>query len=151
MTDEPPHVTDDPRRAARRTRGLAYVCENFPYLRETLPSGDAVERLLDAVRERRTAADVDAALDALHHQVQAAGDAFGVYGGLRGDWFGRGDTAARPVGFSAPSARPAPGDDTEKAYLCPHGRCARYVWPEAAAADGPECAIDGRPMPLRNL
>lgn len=145
-------MAEDAQRAAWRAAALAYVCEDLAYVRECLTSGEAVDLLLDAVREQRPVGDVDTALDALHHQLRLSGDALGVYGVVRGGWAGSGGSAVTPVGFSTSSAGPPPGDDTEKAYLCPHGHCDRFVWPEAAAAgDPPPCALVGRPMTLKHL
>lgn len=113
--------------------GTAYVCEHLADIRAQLErsgNADPLELLLSAARADR---DVAGALDALHHALQAAGDALGVYGNLRSG-------IPRTLGDFG-TARPR-----EPLYLCPRRRCARYRWPDHESTAPPTCGIDGEPM-----
>lgn len=117
-------------KAAQRA-ALAYVCEQWDFLRAELPidrigEPPLLQRLLAAIRE---GSDLTGPLDALHEAVLASGDALGIYGSTRG---------VQPVGIEATAT-------TEAVYLCPAGRCSRYTWPQSTD-DQPRCQVTGKPL-----
>lgn len=133
-------MTDRPAWQARRTaEALAHFFTHLEDIRDELRRGASrddgpVDRLLAAVRDD---GDIDDAVRLLHEHLQADGDPRGLYGRTRG-------TGAQLAGFGA-------ADRPMKVYLCPHRRCTRYHWPEAAPDGPPTCDLDGTPLLLKSV
>lgn len=109
--------------------GLALVCEQADRIRADLgKSGGLVDRV---VASARAGDDVKEPLDALHQAILATGDVLGVYG-----------HTARHHGPVVAGIAQVPMDVV---YLCPAGRCSRYVW-AADTVEVPVCRITGRAL-----
>jgi hypothetical protein len=110
--------------AMRRLReGLGYVCSQNAELREILPP-DGVAALDQVIAAARVGEVPASLLDTLHEALLRAGDALGIYGRTR--------SSGSLAGLSS-----AP---EETVYLCPSGRCNRYVWTRDVT-NAPLCAL----------
>lgn len=113
--------------------GIAFVCGRLTDIRTCLEEDGDVAVLDRFLVAMRSGEDPAAMLEDLHAALQAAGDAFGIFGGLRGA-----GPASAPHGVGSP--RPA-----EVLYLCPVRRCSRYWWPDSPGAL-PVCGLAGEPL-----
>lgn len=126
----------------RDREALGYVCAHLGELRVTLDDDGSVDstplqRLMAAIRDSQPS--ITALLNHLHEAVRAAGDGVGVYGHT-------GRSGAGPFRVPGVAARPL-----DILYVCPSGRCNRYVWLEDSGKGQAECEVTGESMRRERL
>ncbi len=114
----------------RVSEGLAYLCRSLDELRVLLNDDDTdpdtpLQRLLACMRSG-DAPTIAALLEAVHTELQRAGDARGIFGNLRGIT----GVGLRPI---------------EVVYRCPNILCTGRR-DEEVPAGAPKCGITGREL-----
>jgi hypothetical protein len=116
----------------RVTRALAYLCDNLVEIRAVIGEEGPLAALMSALHDNPGSpsppADLARLLDAVHRQLQAAGDAHGLYGS------------------STRSGVYAPGlESLEVVYRCPLTMCAGRDEQDVSTV-APRCAIGAAPL-----
>jgi hypothetical protein len=109
--------------------GIATICRELDELRDFFDEVGAASVLDRLLAQVRAGEDVTESLGAVHAALLQHGDAVGVYGS--------GSRGLGPWPLDLAAARPA-----EVVFLCPHRRCSRLWWPDAAD-EVPSCGITG--------
>lgn len=126
---------------------VAIVCRHFDDIRGDLcevRDGDDGP-LRTVLKATQNGQGIAAALQALHSELQASGDALGLRGYSEGGSSSRGP---RPAGINGDLA--SAGLVHEVTYICPAELCARYWWPQGSQAV-PHCAIGDTPLRRERL